>query len=47
MEGFRVVEVPIEFSPRREGKSKLEAGEAIRYFKTLSSLLDNRCLRRV
>ncbi len=41
-EGFRVLEVPIEFSPRREGRSKLEVGEAVRYLKTLGSLKTNR-----
>jgi len=40
--GFKVVEVPIEFSPRRVGRSKLEAREAMRYFKTLNSLKTNR-----
>jgi dolichol-phosphate mannosyltransferase len=45
-EGYKVVEIPIEFSPRRGGKSKLEARETIRFFKTISSLKTNEYSRR-
>jgi dolichol-phosphate mannosyltransferase len=45
-EGYKVVEIPIEFSPRRGGKSKLEAIETIRFFKTISSLKTNGYSRR-